>query len=76
MTTVIETDPATHATVGEPVGALNDELYLGPAVVTAVGPGLLTVAFAGQSHAAQPAFALAYRPVVGDVLLVMARSRA
>jgi len=80
MTTSIEIDPATHTAVGAPagapVGALSDDLYLGPAVVTAVGPGMLTVAFAGQSHAAQPAFALAYRPVVGDVLLVMARSRA
>lgn len=71
MTTFTESAP-TAAPVSV---APSDDLYLGPAVVTAVGPGTLTVAFAGQNHAAQPAFALAYRPLVGDVLLVMARSR-
>ena len=54
--------------------AIANDLYLGPAVVTGTGAGALTVTFGGQSHAAQPAFALAYRPAIGDVLLVMARS--
>jgi hypothetical protein len=52
-----------------------DAIYLGPAVVTALGCGNFTVAFAGEVQTAQPAFALAYQPIIGDVLLVIAHRR-
>ena len=69
MSTLTMNDPEVACATAQ------EDLYLGPAVVTALGCGNFTVAFSGEAHVAQPAFALAYQPVVGDVLLVIAHRR-
>jgi hypothetical protein len=67
--------PAAASKIPRIAPRLDD--YLGPAEVTEVAPTAVTVVVPGSAPArAELAFALPYAPVVGDLLLVIAKGGA